>query len=377
MRRCPSMSRGASCSSSPAMRAATAGSTCQTEPPRRRRATHHRDGPRAGCCQDPAPCRVRRALPGQWLRLLGLRLPVLRRKRGGAARTPEHQASTRGLGGRDPVRPVVGGGRSEPGRPLGNVVRRWHAIATAAGDGDVVAAIAQCPFTDGLASARQISPAGTARLASAYAKDQLARAMGRPPVRVKVAAHPGETGLMDAPDVIDGVLKLLDASGLREEDYRNDVPARVAVEIPLDAPGRLAEKFDAHPLCVCDDDSVAPASTTLRHAAKAPRGEIRRYPAGHFDIYVGEEFERVIADQLPSSKNTFRVRRGRTSAGTPLVDEMPKALALGEPIAGDSLRPRCTPGSSHHTASWCSITPMPSARSMPSRVPEKTPNGCR
>ncbi len=174
-----------------------------------------------------------------------------------------------------------------------------HAIASAAGDGDVVAAIAQCPFTDGLVSARQISPAGSARLAFAYAKDQLARATGRPPVRVKVAARPGETGLMDAPDVIEGVLRLLDASGLREEEYRNEVPARVGFEIPLDAPGRLAKKVRCPILfCVCEEDSVAPASATLRHAAKAPRGEIRRYPVGHFDIYVGEHFERVVADQL-------------------------------------------------------------------------------
>ena len=42
-----------------------------------------------------------------------------------------------------------------------------HAIATAAADHAVVAAIAQCPFTDGLASARQISPLGSARLAVA------------------------------------------------------------------------------------------------------------------------------------------------------------------------------------------------------------------
>src|SRR4051794_5362034 len=38
-----------------------------------------------------------------------------------------------------------------------------HAIATAADTTDVVAAIAQCPFTDGFASARQISPLGSAR----------------------------------------------------------------------------------------------------------------------------------------------------------------------------------------------------------------------
>jgi hypothetical protein len=174
-----------------------------------------------------------------------------------------------------------------------------HAIATAVDDHAVAAAIAQCPFTDGLASARQISPRGTLRLAAAAAKDQLARVMGRPPIRVKVAARPGETGLMDASDVVEGVLGLLSASGLREEDYRNDVPARVALEIPLDAPGRQARRIHCPILfCVCEADSVAPAQATLRHAAKAPRGEIRRYPAGHFDIYIGEHFERVISDQL-------------------------------------------------------------------------------
>ena len=174
-----------------------------------------------------------------------------------------------------------------------------HAIATAAADHSVVAAIAQCPFTDGLASARRISPQGSARLGIAAAKDKLAQLAGRPPVRVKVAARPGEVGLMDAPDVIGGVLGLLEASGMREEDYPNEVPARVAMEIPLDAPGRSANKIQCPVLfCVCDADTVAPAKATLRHAAKAPRGEIRRYPVGHFDIYIGEQFEAVITDQI-------------------------------------------------------------------------------
>ncbi len=174
-----------------------------------------------------------------------------------------------------------------------------HAIVTAADDADIVAAIAQCPFTDGLASARQASAAGSARLAAAAARDQLARLLGRPPVRVKVAARPGEVGLMDRPDVVEGSLRLLDASGLSEADFRNDVPARVAPEIPLDAPGRRVSDVRCPILfCVCDTDSVAPAEATLRHAAKAPQGTVHRYPVGHFDIYVGEEFERVVADQL-------------------------------------------------------------------------------
>lgn len=189
----------------------------------------------------------------------------------------------------------------DPGRVVvwGTSFGGGHAIVTAADDDNIVAAIVQCPFTDGLASARQISATANARLGAAAAKDHLARLLGRPPVRVKVAARPGEIGLMDRTDVLEGVLKLLDASGLTEEEYRNDVPARVALEIPLDRPGRRARDVGCPILfCVCDADSVAPAHATLRHAAKAPHGTILRYPVGHFDIYLGHYFERVVADQL-------------------------------------------------------------------------------
>ncbi|EUA53833.1 alpha/beta hydrolase domain protein [Mycobacterium intracellulare 1956] len=41
-----------------------------------------------------------------------------------------------------------------------------------------------------------------------------------------------------------------------------------------------------------------PAAATLRHAARAPRGEVKLYPEGHFAIYVDDAFERVVADQL-------------------------------------------------------------------------------
>ena len=149
-----------------------------------------------------------------------------------------------------------------------------HAIVTAAEDASIVAAIAQCPFTDGLASARQLSPVGNARLGIAAARDHLARLTGRPPVRVKVAARPGEVGLMDRPDVVEGSLRLLDASGLTEEDFRNDVPARVAFEIPLDAPGRRVSDVRCPILfCVCDrtpSPLPRPLCVTLRRHPRAP-----------------------------------------------------------------------------------------------------------
>ena len=51
------------------------------------------------------------------------------------------------------------------------------------------------------------------------------------------------------------------------------------------------------PACECDADSLTAADRTVELVSKAPRAEIKRYPIGHFDIYVGEWWERAVADQ--------------------------------------------------------------------------------
>src|SRR4029450_10954610 len=76
------------------------------------------------------------------------------------------------------------------------------------------------------------------------------------------------------------------------------VSARFINHVGLYRPGRSARKVNAPILfCICDTDAVAPAETALRYAATAPRGEVKRYPIGHFDIYLGEPFEHAVADQ--------------------------------------------------------------------------------
>jgi poly(3-hydroxyalkanoate) synthetase len=73
----------------------------------------------------------------------------------------------------------------------------------------------------------------------------------------------------------------------------------VGLKVLIYRPGRSAAKIPCPILfCVCETDSVAPAGPTLRYAAKAPRGETKIYPEGHFGIYVDEAFERVVADQI-------------------------------------------------------------------------------
>lgn len=171
-----------------------------------------------------------------------------------------------------------------------------HVIATAARLPGIAAVVAQCPFTDGIASARTISnPAVFARVGLLATRDLVAARLGKPPVMVPTVGRPGEVALMSTPDAYPGYLRLVPAGG----ELTNEVAARIALKIMAYRPGRDTAKIPCPILfCVCEADSVAPAAPTLRYAAKAPCGEVKLYPEGHFAIYVDEAFDRVVADQL-------------------------------------------------------------------------------
>lgn len=172
-----------------------------------------------------------------------------------------------------------------------------HVLATAADDPQVAAVISQCPFTDGLASGLALNPLSSLRVTARALRDQAGAWLGASPVMVALAGAPGAAALMTAPDVEPGYLGLLPPRAA--DTFPNHVAARFGLQIIRYFPGRRAAEIACPVLfCVCDTDSVAPAAATLRHARRAPRGEIRRYPDGHFDIYVGEAFERVVSDQI-------------------------------------------------------------------------------
>jgi pimeloyl-ACP methyl ester carboxylesterase len=170
-----------------------------------------------------------------------------------------------------------------------------HVIATAARVPGIAAVVAQCPFTDSVASFGTLSPSLTARITALAVRDLIAARLGGSPVMVATAGHPGEVALMSAPDSYPGYLKLVPDGMV----LRNEVAARIGVTMLPYRPGRLAAKVTCPILfCVCETDSVAPSGPTRRYAAMAPRGQVNLYPEGHFEIYVGDAFERVIADQL-------------------------------------------------------------------------------
>lgn len=170
-----------------------------------------------------------------------------------------------------------------------------HAIWMAAEDGNVAAAIAQCPFTDGIASLKAMNPKSAAKVTGLGVRDIAAAALGRPPVYVDTAGPSGSAALMTAHDCESGYLAItVDAPS-----FQNQVAARIGLKVGLHVPGRRAKEIQA-PIffAICETDTVAPAKASVRHAEKAPRGEVKVYPFGHFDIYLGEPFEQAVADYL-------------------------------------------------------------------------------
>ena len=169
-----------------------------------------------------------------------------------------------------------------------------HAIIVAARHPELRAAVSQCPFTDGVASARALGLVGTMRLLPTVARDVFAGTLRNHPVLITLAGAPGEQALMTAPDALPGYLALVPEGGT----FINEVAARVAPTITRHRPGKAAKDVKTPILfCICDHDSVTPPEETLAYAKTAPLGEIKRYDAGHFDIYLGAPFEAVVADQ--------------------------------------------------------------------------------
>lgn len=170
-----------------------------------------------------------------------------------------------------------------------------HVILTASRDARIAAVITQCPFTDGPASLRALNWRTAMNVTALAVRDKLAQRRGHSPVMVATSGPPGSPALMSAPDAERGYLNLVPEGSA----FENQVVAGIGLAIGLHVPGRAASKVACPTFfAVCEFDTVAPARATQRHARTAPRGEIRLYPEGHFDIYFGSAFEKAIADQI-------------------------------------------------------------------------------
>ncbi|MBJ7457824.1 MAG: alpha/beta fold hydrolase [Thermoleophilaceae bacterium] len=178
-----------------------------------------------------------------------------------------------------------------------------HVIAVAADRDDIAAVVAQCPFTDGQASGLTLGVSSTVKIGAYAVADGLARLIGRKPVYARLAGERGEPAMMTAPDVIVGY-KALMPEGFEED---NRVAGRIGLDVLFERPGRRMKELNCPTLvCACEKDTVAPYGPTKKFAEAARNVELKSYPFGHFDIYLGEGFDRASADQVAFFKRVLK-----------------------------------------------------------------------
>jgi pimeloyl-ACP methyl ester carboxylesterase len=224
-------------------------------------------------------------------------------------------AFARSLDGVDPDRIVVWGSSYAGG----------HVIPVAVADGKVAAAIAQVPAMDGVAAlinaARHAGPGHLAKLTLAGLRDLAAALRGRAPVMMGLVGPPGSVAAMTTPDAEPGYRAIAGPS------WRNEVAARIALTTSSYRPGLQADRLPCPILVqIADRDAIAPPKAAQDAAWRATgRAEVRTYPIGHFDIYVGEPFERAIADQLHFlRRHVGAPADGRVQPGETLTTARPR-----------------------------------------------------
>lgn len=266
-------------------------------PPRRRRcaATVRRPCPRLERHPRGAARRVRRAVRRGGVGRAGLRLPALRGERGRAPPAPRHPPAARGLGGRGRLRAIARRGRRRPRGAVGNVVQRRARDR----DGGPRRSSRRRRRSDALR--RRPAEPSAPRHPSLPAPDRGGRKGRDRPAQGPTAADAqvrGAAGIAGDHDLARRGARLSAPDPARRAVDRRDgwadrAPGRDAPPIRRARAIRCPILF-----CVVDDDVITPTDLALEAADAAPRSEVRRYAGGHFDPYVGELFERVVADQV-------------------------------------------------------------------------------
>ena len=174
-----------------------------------------------------------------------------------------------------------------------------HAITIAAADPALAAVVVQIPWLgDGRSAGRKLRHAlrlSSLKLTVAAVRDVVRGRRGRPPLLVPVLGEPGTTAMFTDPKA----RQALAAKGTEGTLWRNQFAPRIVFSLARYEPAAVIDRV-AMPLLVClgDQDQDIPVDWAQAVVARAPKGQVRRYPGSHFELYHGPLYEQVVADQL-------------------------------------------------------------------------------
>jgi len=171
-----------------------------------------------------------------------------------------------------------------------------HVILVAARDKNVACVVAQCPGLDDRASRKTLLKAlgrgHFLRLFLHGQRDMIRYRLGLSPHKIPIVGKPGTMAIFPIADAYDGYRRLA------SESFINEICARIILRSHGYKPAQHLQNVGCPVLIqICDNDSLAPISAEVEKELRT-YAEVKRYPIGHFDIYMGSNFEKSISDQL-------------------------------------------------------------------------------
>jgi len=174
-----------------------------------------------------------------------------------------------------------------------------HVIVTAARDNKIACVSAQCPLLDGDAGGmkvvKKIGIWYMLRMAFGHALRDLVRSwLGLSPHKIPLVGKSGSVAVMADADAWDTFSKLV------PDDFINEACARIIIRMDKYEPVKYAARVRCPVLLqVCDNDISLPMSVVEKAEKRLGKlAEVIHYPIDHFDIYLGENFEKSVSDQL-------------------------------------------------------------------------------
>jgi len=170
-------------------------------------------------------------------------------------------------------------------------------VAAAVEDGRVAAVSSQGGMLDGLAAfvhlVKAVGPVQLAKVSALATLDAARARLGLSRITLPVVGAPGTMGVLTTPDSEPGYL------AITPPDWVNAISLSWMLTLPLFRPNLMAARLSCPVLfCIPEQDVVVPPAAIEDAARRAgEKAEVRRYPRGHFDIYVGEGFEDSVRDQ--------------------------------------------------------------------------------
>jgi fermentation-respiration switch protein FrsA (DUF1100 family) len=174
-----------------------------------------------------------------------------------------------------------------------------HVIAVAAEDPRIAAVVSQVPMIDAWRGGPSVKRPTheVLGLFRAAIFDAIRGWLGRPPYLLPMYGKPGQ-----AAQFTDPILKpFFDALERGSPTWRNAFTPRLLLNAPRYREGTAEAVRMPLLVCVADGDVNASPRFAVYVASRAPRGRVKHYPVGHFDVYREMNptvFEQVIADQI-------------------------------------------------------------------------------